>query len=768
MKKIILFIIISIFSTGILFAQNNSHINGIVTDENSLPLSNVKISIEELSFSAYSNSNGIFSFKNLPDSTFQLSFSKAGYLTKTASSGSTDDLVITLQQSLIETATIDVISSFNPIDISNSSFSITEINTRTVGRLRSSNLANTIKNIPGIDNLSTGNDLGKPVLRGLTSQSVLIVEDGVKQESQQWGDEHTPEVSLFNVSSIQILRGPASLVYGSDGIGGVINIQSISPEFSEKKTGIAYGQLDLGSFSNTRMGSGDISLGYGLRNFGIKGSFGYRKSGNIRTPDGVLTVNVPTGERTFSQVLINGGELSNSSTEEYEGNINASLKESFGNIDLKFSNFHREPRLHDADPEATGNQKINSNNYQLKGEFPLNKKLSIESILSYENHRRIEYESAEDKQNDIRALDLNLDNILTDVKLHHIISDKIEGAAGLSYIYQKNESLGGHKLIPNYNSGSAGGYLFERYTEKLFSFSLGGRYDTKKLNIQQTAFDEGNVLNAQSLNFNSFSGSAGFVLKPLKTFNIFANAGRGWRSPSEFELFVNGEHEGTGRFERGLAVVNNSYDPKNEESLNLDLGTRLGTEKFSAEISVYRNTINNFIYPSPTGKSDPVSSLPIFNILQAKSTFTGYEYNLQYTPKRWLKLTASGDFVESKNEATGDPVPFTPSVKNYLELKLQGKNLSKILYNPYFIFGVKIISSQNKTDPLEAPTDGYTLLNASVGMDIVLANSVASIDLNCENLADTKYVSNLSRYRYYAMNPGRSIDLKLSVPFRLK
>ncbi len=774
MKKLFLFLSIIALSSNFIYAQSNISIKGIVTNENSQPISFVNITLEELNRSAFTDTKGAFSFSDIPAGTYHISFKRSGYNSASIISTGANDLSVTLVQSLIETAVIDVTSSFSPIDINNSSFAITEINTRSVARLRSSNLANTLKNIPGIDNVSTGNDLGKPVIRGLTSQSVLIIEDGVKQENQQWGDEHTPEISLYDISRIEILRGPASLIYGSDGIGGAINIMNNKPEFSDKRSGTSYGEIDFGGFSNSRMGSGNLSLGYGLKNFGIKGSFGYRRSGNIRQPDGDLVINIPNGYNSFTSKILSGGELSNSSTKEYEGNVDASFKGSFGNFDLKYSNFHREPRLHNEDPDATGSQKINTSNYLAKGNIPLNKNLILEPTLSYESHDRIEYASNEDLGTDTRALNLELQNVLSDVKLHHKLTSKIDGTAGFTYTYQKNRSLAIEKLIPNYNSNSIGGYILERYTDKLFSFSLGGRYDTKKLNVEETVFETDptgnpiNVLTPRSLIFNSFSGSAGFVIKPTQSLNFFANAGRGWRAPSEFELFVDGVHEGTGRFERGLVSVNSSYDPKNEESINLDLGVRYSSKYLSAEISGYRNTINNFIYPSPTGKTDPVSGLPVFNILQDKSSFTGYEYSLQISPVKWMKFTAIGDLVETKNNATGDPLPLTPPVKNYMEVKLQASAIGNKIFNPYFLFGIKLVSAQNRIDPLEAPTPGYTLLNASIGMDLVLASAVATIDLSAENLADTKYVSNLSRYRYIALNSGRSIDLKISVPFRLR
>jgi iron complex outermembrane receptor protein len=175
--------------------------------------------------------------------------------------------------------------------------------------------------------------------------------------------------------------------------------------------------------------------------------------------------------------------------------------------------------------------------------------------------------------------------------------------------------------------------------------------------------------------------------------------------------------------------------------------------------------VDNFIYPSITG--DTLGGPPVFDIKQAKSTFYGYEYSIQFQPAKWLLLLASGDFVNTLNNATGNPLPFTPPVKNIFEFKLQKQNLGSLL-NAYFKLGAKVVSPQNNVDILEAKTKGYTLLNAGVGFDLSIAGSLASVDLSVDNLADTKYVDHLSRYKGYAMNPGRSFNLQINVPFKLK
>ena len=198
-------------------------------------------------------------------------------------------------------------------------------------------------------------------------------------------------------------------MYGADGIGGVVNVISKPLTFSSGKKPVTYGTLDLNGFSMNQEGEGNLMLGLGWKNFGIKGSLGYSNSGNITTPDGTLTVQTPDGER-----VIEGGELFNSATKDLQGTLTAGYNGNFGSITGVFESFNREIQIHE-DPEeeadATPNQKINTNHFEVKGRFPINGKLQLETIGSYENHIRKEFESTEDKDENNASLNLDLKNV---------------------------------------------------------------------------------------------------------------------------------------------------------------------------------------------------------------------------------------------------------------------------------------------------------------------------------------------------------------------
>lgn len=768
---LLILIIISVFS-GIIKAETISgNIKGTVTDENSKPLEMVIVTIQEIGIASNTNEKGIYNFYDIPYGHYSITFSKTGYVIKTRQlllNDSSEDFNVVLEQSLIETATIDVSGSFEAQDISQSTFSNATLNARNLTKERGEVLGATISNIPGVNQITTGMGIGKPVIRGLSSNSVLVIHDGVKQESQQWGDEHAPEISLYDIDKIDILRGPSSLVYGSEGIGGVVNIISKPLQFSGLNKKLTYGSLDLGLFSVNNEGTGNVMLGEGMKNFGFKGHFGYRKSGNVKTPDGIFPVNTLNSP---VKDTIRGGMLSNSGSKEYEGGVTFGLKGDFGYIDAGFETFNREIQMYDPNPLSTGNQLLNTNQFELSGNFNLSRIFHLEPIFSYQMHDRKEYESLEDKNNDISTLYWKLRTFQGDIRLHNDLNKDLSGTIGLTISNQQNNSLGIVKLIPGYNATSYGIYALEKYNMKRFTFSGGLRYDTKTSDIKSTVYSTDisgnpiNVINPQDISFATFSGSAGIVFRPNENVDIFTNLGRGWRSPSEYELFVNGVHEGTNRFEKGLMILNPGVSPKPETSLNIDLGIRARLGMLNAELSLFNNVLSNFIFPSPTNIKDSVSGLLIYNITQDKSTFRGVEYSIQFQPVDFILLSLNGDYIFTKNNATDNPLPFTPPAKNIIELKFQKNSFWKF-YNPYFSIKAKIVAPQNNVDPFETTTNSYTLFNLGIGFDYVMSKMITSIDISVDNLFDIKYVDHLSRFKMYALDPGRSINLKVSVPFQ--
>ncbi|MFA7362013.1 MAG: TonB-dependent receptor [Candidatus Kapaibacterium sp.] len=749
----------------------SGEIRGKITDSDNNPIQFVSVTVNEPGISVFTDSDGHYTIKDISYGHYAIIFSKTGYESQSHYLDVDNGVVILdikLKSSLIETATIDVTSSFEAQDMSQSSFSISTLSLKNLIQTRSHNLSMTISEIPGVNVITTGIGIGKPVIRGLSSNSVIIVHDGVKHESQQWGDEHSPEISLYDLDRIEILRGPASFLYGSEGIGGVVNIISKPLQFSGSKDITHYGSIDLGGFSVNDEVTGSASYGLGFRNVGFKGHLGYRKSTNVRTPEGAFLVNTLN---PFIKDTIIGGKLSNSGTKEIEGGLSFGYRSDFGYIDAGFEIFDREVQIHDIDPGATPNQKLNTNQFELSGNFNLSEKLHIEPIFSYQLHSRKEFETSEDKEIDNPGLYWKLNTFQGDLRLHYDQTHNYSGTFGISAVDMVNKSLGAEKLIPNFHTSGFGIYALEKFNNEKFTLTGGLRFDIKNINIQNTIIETDSngaitkEISPRTINFNALSGSLGFVYRPSDIIDIFTNIGRGWRAPSEFELYVDGVHEGTNRVERGIITLDPNAEPVPESSFNIDLGARLRYKNLNVEISLFNNIVNNFIYPSPTNEIDPESGLLIYDIKQDRSEFRGVEYSIQYQPFDYLLLSLNGDYLYTNNNSTNTAVPFTPPMKNIFEIKFQ-KSVIGFMYNPYIKSGVKIVNGQKNVYPYETTTEGYTLIYAGIGMDFIISKSIASLDLSVENLADTKYVDHLSRYKMTAMNPGRSINLKITLPFQ--
>src|SRR4030095_16601300 len=408
LSLIIFKVLLLLFIISVSYSQTpGNEIKGTVTDEAKKPIEFVIVTIQDLGISSSTNNKGNYSFANITPGNYTLTFKRSGYLSKTLAVSVTNkdnSWDISLEESLIETPVIDVTSSFNVTDVSKSTYSITEISGINLTKQRSQTIAETIQNVPGLNNISTGVSLGKPVIRGLSFQSVLIVHDGVKHESQMWGDEHGPELSLFDLERIEIPRGPASLIFGADGIGGVVNVISKPLQFSSKSKPVYYGDVTLGGFSVNNQGLGNLTLGLGTKNFGIKGHFAYREAQNTKTPEGTFDVNTLEGVRTIS-----GGELFNSGSKEIEGGLSLGFNGAFGTINLGSEIFNREIQIHEdpgEDPAATPNQKLNTSQYSFESSFNLDKTIKLEPVLSYQVQERKEFESKEDKEAGITAPDL--------------------------------------------------------------------------------------------------------------------------------------------------------------------------------------------------------------------------------------------------------------------------------------------------------------------------------------------------------------------------
>jgi iron complex outermembrane receptor protein len=285
---------------------------------------------------------------------------------------------------------------------------------------------------------------------------------------------------------------------------------------------------------------------------------------------------------------------------------------------------------------------------------------------------------------------------------------------------------------------------------------LGARYDYRRLQVED---DEVLAVAAQTRSWNSFTGNVGLLFRVSDPVALVFNAGRGYRAPSSFELFANGVHEGTVRFERG--------DPSlhNETSLNGDLALRIQTGSVLVELGGFANQVNDFIYANPTADVDPESGFQIFDYTQGDALLTGFEASAEIHPSPRWHLRAGADFVRGQNTSLDQPLPFIPPFRLTYGVRWEGKDGTGFFRAPYFDVGGETNAKQSRIDPEDFAPAGYTLASFATGFRLGAGPNPLEVEVAVRNLLDAEYSSFMSRYKLYAPDPGRNVTFRLTYTF---
>ena len=712
-------------------------LTGTVYDETNTPLPGVQVHIPAIHKGATTDINGNFRLINLPQGIYTVQFLFLGYRTETRQinfSKNEDSLRIVMEETSLDLPSITVTSSPQPSDALSSSQSIASLDEEQLFRNRGDAIMESLEDIPGISTYTTGNGIAKPVIRGLSSQRVLVVVNGVRQESQQWGDEHSPEIDTYSAERIEVVKGPGSVLYGSDALGGVINIIKPGLPTTENDPVVA-GRMNVSGYSNNNLLGSSLSLSGAQGTVGYRGSFTKRNSGNVETARETLK---------------------NTAMEETNGSFMLGTKQNWGEFTLDYSRVDQRLEIFEdpaEDPEATPYQTVVHDRLQSDLDIHFSG-FRLEAQTAYQNNNRKEFEVTDATDPELNLL---LKTGTTDIKMHHKPVGNLFGTFGISGMAQRNQTLAEEKLIPEYVLYNVAGFIYEELKLDPFNFSAGLRFDRRTLNIGTTP-ELG--VEAQNKNYNAFSGNIGGVWRVSNPVALSVNVGRAWRAPTAFELYVDGVHEGTARFEIG----DSSMDP--ESSFNIDASAKYISGAFQSELSIYNNRLNNYIFPNPTSEFDPKSGFRKYQYEQANARIYGLEYSLQAQTFSWLILSGGYSIVRGTNQRIDTPLPLMPADQLKLGAKLTRPKLG-LIYEPYVSVDTYIFAKQDRIAGFETPTGGYTLVDLSIGSKFQIGSKKLNIILQAENLFNKAYRSHLSRYKEYALNPGRNIKLKINIPFTI-
>ncbi len=766
-KTSILIITLCAFYSSIL-AQS---ISGTVANEEGEALRNVSVIIPALHCNTDTNNEGNFSFKELPKGFYTIEFRLIGYKKETREINLTKDtlLAIILKISPLELPAVTVTAEPQPTTIQESPLSATVIEAQQLERERGQSLAQTIELAPGVAVFSGGPFSAKPVIRGLTAQRVLVLSNGVRVESQTWDEPQSLEINILDVDRIEIVRGPNSVLYGSDALGGVVNVLKSDFRFVEEGKKSLGGIIRLNVFSNNNQVAGSISLDGANGTDGYRGNFSVRTAGDYSTPAGT----------TANGKQVSSGKVFNSGGNEINGSVAIATREAWGTISLdathvgqkffispepgrKEYEFDLQTGRYDSLPAAP-HQEINHDRVGMYANVATSLGRLELNIAAQRNSRKEEgVEESEEDEEKKESLGIKPDAelILTsyslETKLHHQPVGKLFGTAGLSIIYQTNETFGQRAIIPAFVSLDAAAFFYEEYRVTEEMRVVGGlRYDTKQIQVDANP-QLGNP--DQTLNFDALTGTLGISWTVTEPLTFALNVGRGWRTPVAAELFFNGVDEGTVRYRIGESRLTP------EKALNVDFAIRYTSSVLEGECSLFRNQITNYIFLAPTGQK--INGLDSYKYRQSDATLLGGELSFQAKLADWLVVSAGADIVRGTHNETDSPLPLIPADRVKADLRLLKAELLG-MSNAHCILRSKVISEQSRNGLFETPTPGYSLFDMIVGGEMTLDQYHCMFDFSIENIFDEAYYDHLNRYKNYALNPGRNITLKISVPFEI-
>ena len=771
------------------FAKLNGSFNGTIKDaKTNLPLAGVSVYFADLKIGGTSNESGRFSLNNLPQGRHLLEVSHIGYTTIAEQVDITENTTrdYLLVQAVVENNAVIITGVGVATQLKKSPFQVSVMRKDELLQSSATNIIEALAKNPGVSTLTTGPAISKPVIRGLGYNRVLTINDGVRQEGQQWGDEHGIEIDEASVNKVEILKGPASLIYGSDAIAGVINIITNVPV--ENNTIKANILSSYQTNNNARALNGNVAGNINGFNWNLYSSI--NAAADYRNKYDGRVFNSKFKENNF------GGYAG------YNGN--------WGYSHLLFSNFNLKTGLVEGERDEqgyfikpiTGGNEARATDEDFKNTTPLipyqhirHFKIATDNSIKfgksrlslnvgYQQNQREEFGNPDDLNE--RALYFDLKTITYTAQFHLPETKGWKTSLGVNGMKQQNTNKGVEQLIPDYDLFDIGGYLYVQKAIDKITLSGGARYDTRDLNVK--SLKDGTNIKGEAFNksYSNFSGSLGLTAQVVKQVNLKLNLARGFRSPGIPELASNGAHEGTIRYEYG------DNNLKSETNTQLDGGVEFSTDHISVNLSAFYNSFNNFIFyrklQSAAGSDSMVnvdgSDLTAFKFDQTNATLSGVEATLDIHPHPldWLHFENTFSLTTGKlKEAieSSDYLPFMPAPRLISEVRGNFKKLGKGVANFYAKVELDNTFKQEKIFTAyntETATPGYTLLNAGLGADFIGANgkTLFSLHLAGTNLTDVAYQNHLSRLKYAAenlttgrigvFNMGRSFSIKLNIP----
>lgn len=791
-KKALFFCLIHIFPlVHLAHAQNGKPISlvGYITDAKTAGVvSSVSIVLPETKAAAVSDSSGRFLLINIPSGHTILQISHIGYSSLLLHLDIDHDTTIyfKLMPTIIENEAVVVtgmgLSSANR----NLAVSVDRIYRKSLQSTLATNIIDAISHQPGISQVTTGPAISKPIIRGLGSNRLVVVDDGIRQEGQQWGDEHGIEIDGNNIQQVEIIKGPASLMYGSDALSGLIHFNSFTPV----PANTLKGEIVSSYLTNNRQRNVYAYLTGSGHAFSWKVWMDQQAAADYRNK--------------FD------GYVFNSKFNGINFGLSTGWKGRWGNVHIISSSFDQFAGLIEGERDSLGRfvktgmdesvlvaeqndflsteplvpfQHIRHQKIIMDDHFSIGKgKLSV--LAGFQRNRRSEFGDATAPDIPELFFDLKTFNYRLNYRFHQ--GRNWYHDIGMSGMNQMNRNRGLERLIPDYHLFDIGGYLHSEKKFRSTTLSGGVRWDRRQLGANAYQMSPDSLFPGLRRTFSDYSFSAGMIHIFPGSWVLKANFAKGFRAPALSELASYGTHEGTRRFEYGQAQL------KTELSYQTDLSLEFSSAHFVTTASIFYTALNRFVFYSKLRSANGADSLmevdgetiPAFAFMQRAAEMYGCEWKLDLHPHPvdWLHWECGFSYVRGRFleqiEGTHN-MPLIPPARMTHELR------AECLPNGRFLKNLSLHVSWERTwgqkraftaFQTETETSGFDLFGAGVQASIMhQGNKVCQMIFAVDNLTDAAYQQHLSRLKYTAVNfvsgrsgvynMGRNYMIKFSIPF---
>lgn len=739
MKRFIsVFLFVSIVAHS--FGQS---FKGIVLDRDTkLPLSNVQVYFVDLKTETVTDDKGVFIIEEFNQNKIHLQITFIGYNTidELVNINTDKQQVFYLERGHFELEEVIVSAPSGRLQGEN----IVSVDHRKMTELQQTSpltLSEAISNIPGVEQTTTGAGIGKPVIRGLSGNRIVTYAQGIRIENQQWGDEHGLGVGEVGIESVEVIKGPASLLYGSDALGGVLYF--IDERYARQNTIEAYAKSKflsntLGSISNV-----GIKIHKGKLKFNLFSAYSVHSDYQVPSFENVFNTR-------FDEKNIKGSFGFN--TQNWVSNIRYSfLQNNYGIVEEAVLSQGAEKNF------ILPLQTINNHNLSFDNTF-FTGSSKLKLTLGYTNNHRKEFE--DNAKNE--ALGLKLNTLTYNLRWYSpIFNDRFDFIIGSQGMAQGNKNNGEEILIPDANTTDFGAFALANFKFKKLQFQAGMRADYREVDTKEMITDEGTFPKLTET-YNGLTFSSGAVYK-LKKVKLRMNLSSGFRAPNTTELLSDGVHHGTNRYIKG---DNNLIS---ENATQIDFSMDYKYEHLSISINPFYNSIQNYIFLSPT--SSVIDNSQVFEYLQTNAFLYGGELGFHYHPHKihWLHIESnlSNVFAEDKN---GNALPLIPQTKINSTLRVEFSQKGKVKIKNVFIQNVYKFK-QDRTGLFETVTNDYGLINLGLNVEIGNKKNPLAMSAGIRNVLNTKYVDHLSRFKTLELsNQGVNfyIGVKLMLNKELK